>query len=330
MEYSSELHDPQVIVPLSDWRGTYDRGTTIVGNCLLYTSNGKQLAPPPDSTPSNPDQYGGVAGGGTYGGTKEHCIDVDWPAAYTWGARQYRRGYSGPDAWMGSLIFESRDASGLYYRRNRYYDSETGRFTQEDPIGLAGGINLYGFAAGDPVTYDDVNGLRLCFRGANVSRLIQAAMDASNTTFAVDAENCVIPGSVQPRNNNPGWVELQKSLRTLVENTETLYTVGWVDALHPCPSLGSCTVGNDARISLFDLRVTYRTCDDRRYPQGFPTTLPKTIVHEVLGHLTDNWLAVHLYLEGHALQQENRYHRAITPREPERCRGGYVNKPYAH
>jgi RHS repeat-associated protein len=36
--------------------------------------------------------------------------------------------------------------------RNRYYDPKTGRFTQEDPIGLAGGPNLYGFAAGDPVT----------------------------------------------------------------------------------------------------------------------------------------------------------------------------------
>jgi RHS repeat-associated protein len=159
MEYSSELHDPQVIVPLSDWRGTYDRGTTTVGNCLLYTSNGKQLAPPPDSTPSTADQYGGVVGGGTYNGTKEHCIDVDWPGAYTWSALQYRRGYSGPDSWMGSLVFESRDASGLYYRRNRYYDSEKGRFTQEDPIGLAGGINVYGFAAGDPVAYSDPYGL---------------------------------------------------------------------------------------------------------------------------------------------------------------------------
>jgi RHS repeat-associated protein len=100
-----------------------------------------------------------VAGGGTYAGTKEHCIDVDWPAAYTWSARQYRRGYSGPDSWMGSLIFESRDASGLYYRRNRYYDSEKGRFTQEDPIGLAGGVNVYGFAAGDPLSYGDSYGL---------------------------------------------------------------------------------------------------------------------------------------------------------------------------
>jgi RHS repeat-associated protein len=60
---------------------------------------------------------------------------------------------------MGSLIFESRDASGLYYRRNRYYDSEKGRFTQEDPIGLAGGVNVYGFANGDPVSYSDPYGL---------------------------------------------------------------------------------------------------------------------------------------------------------------------------
>ena len=159
MEYSSELRDPQVIVPHSDWRGSYDRGTTIVGSCVVYSSSGKMLAPPPDSTPSSGDQYGGVVGGGTYEGTKEHCLDVDWPAAYTWSARQYRRGYSGPDSWMGSLVFESRDASGLYYRRNRYYDSEKGRFTQEDPIGLAGGLNVYGFANGDPVNYSDPYGL---------------------------------------------------------------------------------------------------------------------------------------------------------------------------
>jgi RHS repeat-associated protein len=159
MEYSSELRDPQVIVPHSNWRGSYDRGTPIVGSCLVYSSNGKMLAPPPDSTPSSGDQYGGVVGGGTYGGTKEHCVEVDWPASYTWSALQYRRGYAGPSAWMGSLIFESRDASGLYYRRNRYYDSEKGRFTQEDPIGLAGGVNVYGFANGDPVSYSDPYGL---------------------------------------------------------------------------------------------------------------------------------------------------------------------------
>ncbi|HEX8716941.1 MAG TPA: RHS repeat-associated core domain-containing protein [Gemmatimonadaceae bacterium] len=44
------------------------------------------------------------------------------------------------------------DATGTYYRRNRSYDPTTGRFTQEDPLGLGGGLNVYGFANGDPAT----------------------------------------------------------------------------------------------------------------------------------------------------------------------------------
>jgi uncharacterized protein RhaS with RHS repeats len=48
------------------------------------------------------------------------------------------------------------------YMRNRYYDLPTGQFTQTDPIGLAGGLNSYGFAAGDPVSYSDPYGLKAC------------------------------------------------------------------------------------------------------------------------------------------------------------------------
>ena len=43
--------------------------------------------------------------------------------------------------------------------RNRYYNPQTAQFTQQDPIGLAGGLNLYGFADGDPVNYSDPFGL---------------------------------------------------------------------------------------------------------------------------------------------------------------------------
>jgi RHS repeat-associated protein len=61
--------------------------------------------------------------------------------------------------WWGNTIRGKADASGLMYMRNRYYDPRTGRFTQQDPIGLAGGLNLYGFASGDPVNYADPFGL---------------------------------------------------------------------------------------------------------------------------------------------------------------------------
>jgi RHS repeat-associated protein len=60
---------------------------------------------------------------------------------------------------MGSLIDEGKDASGQLYMRNRYYDPQSGRFTQEDSIGIAGGLNVYGFAGGDPVNYSDPYGL---------------------------------------------------------------------------------------------------------------------------------------------------------------------------
>ena len=69
---------------------------------------------------------------------------------------------NGPPSWHGSLLESGADASGYQYKRNRYYDPSTGRFTQEDPVGLAGGFNLYGFAGGDPVTFSDPFGLVGC------------------------------------------------------------------------------------------------------------------------------------------------------------------------
>jgi RHS repeat-associated protein len=85
---------------------------------------------------------------------------MEWPAAYLWMTHLSRRSSAvGPLSWMGSLIQNKRDLTGQLYMRNRYYDPQTGRFTQEDPIGLAGGLNAYGFANGDPVSYSDPYGL---------------------------------------------------------------------------------------------------------------------------------------------------------------------------
>jgi RHS repeat-associated protein len=59
-------------------------------------------------------------------------------------------------------VENKRDGTGLLYRRNRYLDPVSGRFTQPDPIGLGGGLNSYGFAGGDPVNFSDPFGLMIC------------------------------------------------------------------------------------------------------------------------------------------------------------------------
>jgi RHS repeat-associated protein len=52
-----------------------------------------------------------------------------------------------------------RITDSLYYLRARYYDSSTGRFLSEDPLGLSAGENLYRFAANDPLNRVDPTGL---------------------------------------------------------------------------------------------------------------------------------------------------------------------------
>jgi RHS repeat-associated protein len=54
--------------------------------------------------------------------------------------------------WAGR---EYDQETGLYYMRARYYDPQLGKFLSEDPIGVEGGLNLYGYVGNDPANRTD-------------------------------------------------------------------------------------------------------------------------------------------------------------------------------
>jgi len=75
-------------------------------------------------------------------------------ARYRYGAFGEPSGDDGANPFLFAGAFHDRDA-GLYCMRARWYSAELGRFLTMDPIGPAGGINLYAYASNDPINQTD-------------------------------------------------------------------------------------------------------------------------------------------------------------------------------
>jgi RHS repeat-associated protein len=120
-----------------------------------------------------------------YGTTEPRYYHSDWvgstrylsestgllmPSALRYDAYGQRTALAGPNyptpyQFAGGWGYETEysDSSepylGLAYVDQRYYEPATGRFISPDPIGLAGGLNLFAYCDNDPVNSVDPSGL---------------------------------------------------------------------------------------------------------------------------------------------------------------------------
>jgi RHS repeat-associated protein len=264
------------VVPHQNWRGAFSAGT--------YGS-GLRVGQKSDCPP----------------GVVMDCIKIDWPgwATTAW----HQKTNTDIQTWYGSLVNGMRDASGQLYMRNRYYDPATGQFTQTDPIGLAGGLNAYGFAAGDPVTYSDPYGLKVCYQGsrAEVNALRGATEQATGAAVFLDRNNCV---SAVGNSMNSGLRGLRNRLTALASSddvynvsfgkrgdeteAEVLSGQGWVQQSYTggrpdcrgavCPysvQIGSGWADRYRSTQIFGLCMPWGST---------PNDLAQVVAHELLGH----------------------------------------------
>ncbi len=78
-----------------------------------------------------------------------------------------------------------RETGDMYYMRARYYSSELQQFLSEDPIDFDGGINLYAYVGGNPISFVDPNGeLPLLAILPLVGGAVSGGLSAADAFFA--------------------------------------------------------------------------------------------------------------------------------------------------
>lgn len=86
-----------------------------------------------------------------------------WPYLFPYGTLDGGldlRSMRQPFQYKGQFGYYTDSHTGLCYCLNRYYDPQSGRWLSRDPIGLGGGVNVYGYCDGNPVMGADPSGLQ--------------------------------------------------------------------------------------------------------------------------------------------------------------------------
>ena len=159
-------------------------------------------------------------------------IGTDAARNITW---RYRSDAFGIAALSGTATVRLRfpgqlnlGAEGFNYNYFRDYDANTGRYLQSDPIGLAGGLNTYGYVGQNPLFWSDPLGLdaTIClYPGARGFGHVGYGVNSSETygfyPEGVDEGNPITgtPGIVKKDTKTP---DSCKTISTTAEQDKTL------------------------------------------------------------------------------------------------------------
>jgi len=153
--------------------------------------------------------------------------------------------------------------TGLLCLTHRYYDPGTGKFVNRDPIGYAGGENLYGFAGGNPVNESDPSGFDPLLSGQD----LKEGLGTGWAGFSTAVWNTPGLSNINRKYNiySAGDYANQPGFSTSV----TLGTVGI--AVLPIPIGAKITIAVRAANSLRLVRAAYLAETGDRIRRSVPT-----------------------------------------------------------
>lgn len=155
---------------------------------------------------------------------------------------------------------ENGNLPTLSFYRNRVYDQNTGRWLQEDPMGVAGGLNLYQFNGNNPVSYTDPFGLRIEYEGSAEERMYLAhAMADVKRNLARRAKK------------SKAAAEMLAGIEEMEQSEDYTVTIG----------PGNVTTGDYGETSANGLNIKIDFAYGAKTPENFYT--PAVLGHE-LGH----------------------------------------------
>ena len=142
--------------------------------------------------------------------------------------------------------------SGYHYNWHRYYDPSTGRYLTPDPIGLAGGLNGYGYAGQDPLRSIDPWGLKNYVIGSTPPPIVPdvgaGIWNSETPKLITRTQKLLIQTGLGAVSGMPNAVA---HLKHYFDNTGTEYTIDMVNLLK------SSQAATDGAYEEFDAAVAF-------------------------------------------------------------------------